>query len=38
MSRASSGDAEGYGGGVGTVKALDYKLFKCVRRNEAGGA
>jgi len=28
MSRASSGDAERYGGGVGTVKALAYKLFK----------
>jgi hypothetical protein len=37
MSRASSGDAERYGGRVGAVKALAYKLFKCIRR-EAGRA
>jgi hypothetical protein len=37
IGRASSGDAEAYGGGVGTIRALAYKLFKCVRR-EAGRA
>jgi hypothetical protein len=28
MSRPSSGDAERYGGEVGAVNALAYKLFK----------
>ncbi len=28
MSRLSSRDAERYGGGVGTIRALAYKLFK----------
>jgi hypothetical protein len=37
MGRASSEDAEACGGGVGTVRAIAYKLFKRVRR-EAGRA
>jgi len=28
MSRSSSGDAERYEGGGGTIRALAYKLFK----------